>query len=467
MPLSVTKADLVQLVAAKTTGAQGELACSGAHFDSRLVERNQLFVALKGEKQHGHAFLDDAFARGATLALVEDAGLLRSSVHRDRLLAVVDTSAAFSRLGAHWRSATNVRLAAVTGSIGKTATKEMCAAILSLIGRGTSSKKSYNNHIGVPFTLCQLSRDDRWAVLEVGMNHAGELSGLSKLIRPNVAAVTCIAPVHTQFFPSLAAIADAKCEIVEGVTEKDFVVVNGDDGELMAALSRSKKLKKKHPQLLQFGEGQRYECSVRNVRTNGLSGITFDISLLGDLFPVEMRVLGRHNALNAAAAALIAKTIASELSVAAIQEALHSFEPPAMRLNLVEISGGRRIIDDSYNASPVAVKAALGLLAELRKPGQVIGAILGDMFELGDRSDRYHREVGKEAARLKFDFVLAVGEKAALIAEEARRGGVAVQHFSSPELAAEELLQRKFDIALVKGSRGMKLERAIAVLKGG
>ena len=238
MAVTFTKDELRRLSRARANENAPGVSFSGMQFEASRIERGNLYVPLRGPDSHGHSELELAFERGASLAFVEDETFLRDHPQRDRLLFIPDTVAGLALLGAAWRNRLPCPVGAITGSIGKTSTKEITAAVLGAHTRGTFAEKSYNNHLGVPHTLCKASTDDCWVVLEMGMNHTGELDRLSAIARPDAVMITCIAPVHTEFFASQAAIADAKFEILNGLREGGTVLLNGEDNELRAGFAR-------------------------------------------------------------------------------------------------------------------------------------------------------------------------------------------------------------------------------------
>ena len=442
-----------------------ETSCYGAEFDSRKLKGGELFVALPGESAHGEKFLDQAFAKGAALALVEHSELIQISPHRDRLICVSNSLEGFTAIADSWRKRFPIPVIGVAGSIGKTTTKELAAHFLREIGPGVASEKSFNNHIGVPYTICKLSSESKWAVFELGMNHPEELRALSKLARPHVAVITQIAPEHEEFFPSLAAIADAECEVLDGLAEDGILICHGADKEAAAGIQRHEKRSSVDVRRFGFEDASsELDLSVRSYRALGWEGAEFDLSSKESSVHFQTKLIGEHSALNVACAALAAITLFPQLSLERIAQSLSTFEPPPMRLNLLELRNGARVIDDSYNASPLAVAAALRITKQTAASGSRIGAVLGDMLELGIGAEQYHRELGRTVAELGYDFLITVGPLARFYGEEA--SGVAVLEASSPEEAAKKAIEFGFDLLLVKGSRGIGLERCVSALKG-
>jgi len=456
MNLSMTKQELCSLLSGTCTHRGNDASFSGTEFDSRSLQPGQLFIALPGEKAHGHQFLDKAFSAGAELALVEDDSLLEHSEHKDRLICVSDSLKGYWELAREWRRRFKGAVVAVAGSVGKTSTKEMLAAILAEHGEGTASKKSFNNHIGVPYTMTNASLASEWVVLEMGMNHPGELRELAQIGRPQIGIITCIAPEHTEFFPTLDDVANAECELLEGL--EGTLIIYGDDQVLASAVER--KTKTHRPErIVRFG-ARPADAIVENIAAHGLNGISFDLEIAGEKRSLSSRLLGKHSALHCGSAALVLKTLIPQSSLDLVHQALEKFEPPPMRLNVRELPGGRTIIDDAYNSSPNALSAALEIVGQLKSSGAKVGLLLGDMLELGHLAEQYHREIGAEIQKLDPDFLITVGPLGALFGEGYERAISAASAEEAGSLAAE----RHWDILLVKASRGIGLDKSVRLL---
>ncbi len=466
MGLAATRDLLLPIVSGSTlSGGLDRLSFSGVEYDSREVRGGELFVALPGEKSHGHQFLRQAFDRGAALFLIEDEKAAQGFPEPQRVVLVKNSLEAFWKLANWWRNECKAAVIGVTGSVGKTTVKEMLASILLQSGRGAYSKKSFNNHVGVPYSIAKIERDHGWAVLEMGMNHRGEIAALARIAEPDVAIVSVIGPAHIENLGSLEAIADAKLEIVLGT--KRALIVNAEDPMLvtkaeLAAGARNLALKF-------FGRREKLgraqvEASVAAVRSKGFDGIEFELTLRGETRPVKMSAVGRQNALNAGAAALGATTLVPSLSIEQVVSGLEAFKAPLMRLALKELSGGRIIVDDSYNANPQSVEGMLDFAEEVLASGKKVALILGDMRELGAHAAEYHRKIGERIALLKPAFLVTVGNDAAAFAELAEKAGIKAFRADSPELAAVISLRMDFDVLMVKGSRTVGLERAVATL---
>ncbi len=471
MSLSLTKDQLIEIVSGHSLAlSEGKLTAHGVEYDSRQVRGGELFVALKGETTHGHDFLPQAFSRGASLFLVESEDVAKGFPEPARLIVVADTLVAFSKLANWWRRQLNIPLLAITGSVGKTTVKEISASILLQHSVGTYSQKSFNNHVGVPYTLCRIAPEHRWAVIEMGMNHAGELSALTKIAEPSVAAINIVASAHIEFFGSIEGIARAKLEICEGLAPAAPLVLNGSDPVLVKESASIAKNYAAH----YFGQ-EAGHCSttlhaaVSEVRTaeDPSAGITFKLTLMGESIEVAMQISGVHNAQNAACAALCAKCLLPEISIAQIKKGLEAFKAPLQRLNLQDLRGGRKLLDDAYNANPVSMRALLKIGVEYMRSGKRVGLVLGDMLELGSFAEAFHREVGVAVAELRPAFMVTVGPFSRFYREEALKAGVKCVEAESPEVAGHMAMKLDFDILLVKASRGTRLDKTVAIILKG
>lgn len=420
--------------------------------DSRRVQRGDLFVALRGEHEDGHAFVQEATARGAAGVLVQQ--MPEALTDGVAAYVVPDTLAALQRLAAARRERIPVQVIGVTGSVGKTTTKEITAAVLGARYRILKNEANYNNEVGLPLTLLDLRPRHERAVLEMGMYALGEIRLLCQIARPRVGIVTNVGPSHLERLGSLEAIADAKAELVESLPPNGVAILNGDDPRVAAMAKRTSA------RVLLYGTSA--GCDVRGVDldSRGLEGIAFTLECGGRGTRVQTHLPGRHilhNALAAAAAGLV-----EGLALDEVVSALAVAQVP-LRLSAHRARCGATILDDTYNASPSSMIAALDLLAEL--PGRRI-AVLGDMRELGALEEQGHRSVGQRAAEVA-QLIYVVGELGRLTGEEARLAGHdGVSFWSSKEEAAQDLRQRlePGDVVLLKASRAMALETTLPLL---
>ncbi|RMD87880.1 MAG: UDP-N-acetylmuramoyl-tripeptide--D-alanyl-D-alanine ligase [Candidatus Dadabacteria bacterium] len=453
---------LVSLLSGSATSDGLSRRFLGVHFDSRRLTEGNLFIALKG-KRSGEEFLPSAFGNGASLALVHrkianDKALLDSFEFKDRVVAVDDTLEAFWKLSKWWRDQISARLIAVTGSLGKTTTKRILAALLSPIGKGGFSEGSFNNHIGVPYTLCSLAEDDMWGVLEVGMNHKGEIARLADLIKPDVGIITGIAPVHMEFFSSLKEVADAKCELLGGISKGGVGAVLNDNPELKEA---ALKAVPETVTLKWFGTREGSTVRLVDSQSCGLDGYIHKIEICGKTMPFKTRLLGSHNGINVAAALMGVISAFPSVDLTALRDSLLSVMPEKGRLNPLVLPNGALVLDDSYNSSPEALKESLRILGELGE-GRKTVAVLGDMLELGDKSEQMHKEIGKWLCQHPYaGYLLTFGTHSKAISKEFKPS----LHVDTIEELYNALLEEGFEIALVKGSRGMRLDRVVSMLR--
>ena len=443
-------------IAAATRGtASADFAVSGVAFDSREVGPGDLFLALQGESTDGHRFLDQAFAQGAAGAVVSDA-TDRPSVR------VADTTAALNALGAASRKRSAAKIIGVTGSVGKTGTKEALFAALDRIDPGCAhrSVKSYNNHTGVPLSLARMPREARYGVFEMGMNHAGELAQLTRLVRPHVAIVTAIAPAHLGFFDSVEKIADAKGEIFQGLGAGGTAIVPYDspyrDRLLDAARPYATRIV-----TFGLGEGADYRA-VETMRARG--GGTFVMARFGDReLSFTISQPGEHWVSNAMAILAAVDAVGGDMEVAGLALAeLGGLAGRGARMTVAVGDGTALVIDESYNANPSSMRATLKVLAA--EPGRRI-AVLGEMRELGTHAGSLHAELADPIAEAGVSRAILVGEAMAPLAA-ALEGRLDFVHVADAAAAKAELESTlgPGDAVLIKGSNGVRLATIVAAL---
>jgi len=415
----------------------------------KRIEPGSLFVALPGEHFDGHQFLPKAAAEGAVAALVEQPPADPwPNLH---LIQVPSTRAALGKLATYARKQMRAKVIGVAGSNGKTSTKHLIQAALSGRLKGSISPKSYNNDIGVPLTILPADPLQDYLVLEMGTNHHGEISVLTKMALPDIAVITNCGAEHLEGLGDLMGVRRENATVLEGVDEeKGLLVVNGDDDELLQAVSHWPGKR------LTFGFKHTNDLFATDIEVTD-KGVYF--SLNNSRRQVFVPLLGKHTACNALAAIAVARKMAVPEDV--IIDGLSKATGPEMRLQLQKISG-ITLVNDAYNANPNSMRAALETVMSLSAPGRRI-AILGDMRELGQSSDRFHRELGELAATCRLDALVCVGAQAALIADAAERAGMAAQavsRFEDSESAAKVVPTwlHDGDLVLLKGSRGIRLE---------
>ena len=443
---------------AEFAGARGECDqeafAMGYSIDSRTLNPGDLFIAIAGERFDGHDYVKAALEKGAVGAVIQ----AERQVAGDplRLLRVEDTVKALQSLGAAARRLWGKPLLAVTGSAGKTTTKEILAHILATRFRVMKSTGNLNNHIGLPLQLLKLESEHDLAVVEMGMNHAGEIRALGALAHHDLAVVTAVAPVHLEFFGSLAEIARAKYEIIETLHPGGVAVLNGDD-DYVCQFGRDFKGK-----VVTFGIRRAADISAQNVKLNGAEGSTFELVAGSVQERVTFPLVGEHNIYNALAAAAAAIERGITPSQAAV--ALSGIRPPDKRGQVVNI-GGATIINDCYNSNPRALEAMIDTLASMKAERHIL--VAGEMLELGETAEALHRESGRHAAEKKIDLVIGVRGLARAVAEAACGAGTQAWFVETPEQAGEWLANnlRPGDAVLLKASRGVKLERALEMLQ--
>jgi UDP-N-acetylmuramoyl-tripeptide--D-alanyl-D-alanine ligase len=444
---------------AEFTSAKGEidqeLVAMGYSVDSRTLQSGELFIAIKGDRFDGHDFVQAALKKDAVAAVVQ--ADVKLDVDPKRLLIVDDTLQALQALGAAARRLWGKPLIAVTGSAGKTTTKEILAHLLAQRFRVMKSAGNLNNHIGLPLELLKLESEHEVAVMEMGMNHAGEIRALGKLAHHDMAVVTNVAPAHLEFFKSVADIARAKYEIIESLHSGGVAVLNADD-EYVSQFGRDFKGK-----VVTFGIRRPADVCAREIRSNGIEGSSFQLAAGGVSESVTVALMGEHNIYNTLAAA--AAALERGVSPSQIAAALATVQPAEKRGQTLEL-GGAVIINDCYNSNPSALKAMIDALAGMKARRHIL--VAGEMLELGEASEALHRECGRHAAEKKMDVVIGVSGMAKALSEEAGASGVQNKFVDTAEAAGEWLTRelRPGDAVLLKASRGVKLERALEALQG-
>jgi len=459
-----TVQEIARALHAPAPAGSGALArVAGVSIDSRTLAPGQLFIAIQGPRHDGHEFVGAALRAGAAAAVVAG-GRLEDypGADRDKLIAVPDTLAALHDLARAVRRAWGRRIAAVTGSVGKTTTKEILAALLGAKFRVLKSEGNLNNEYGLPLALLRIETEHEAAVVELGMSHRGELRRLAEIAEPEVGVVTQVAPVHLEFFSSVDEIALAKRELIEGLAGPDTVaVLNADDPRVarFAEVARGR--------VLTFGFSAGAQFRAENITDHGAEGSAFDLISPQGRRRLELPLPGRHNLANTLAA--LAAASAWGIGAGEAAAVLPHLAPGEMRGRLLHLATGMALINDSYNSNPVALRAMIELLAGT--PGyrrRILAA--GEMLELGPESPMLHREAGGLAAAQKLDWVLGVQGHAAGLVQGAVEAGLPVQHarfFVSSSDAAAFLLEllQPGDLLLVKGSRGVRMERIVEALR--
>ncbi|WP_053361382.1 UDP-N-acetylmuramoyl-tripeptide--D-alanyl-D-alanine ligase [Bacillus sp. FJAT-27251] len=438
-------------------GTFGDVMINGVSIDSRKIEKGNLFVPFKGENADGHRFVEDAIDRGAAAAFWQKD--VPNPPRHLPIILVDDTLAALQELARSYRNELNVKVLGITGSNGKTTTKDMAASLLGLKYRVRKTEGNYNNHIGLPLTILRLSEDTEMAVLEMGMSAKGEIEFLTRLARPDAVIITNIGESHLLDLGSREAIADAKMEIILGLKDGGRIIYNGDEPllrERLAAYDGPGSVKT-------FGRNAGNDLYPAKIDQHP-EGNTFTTNAGEEEF--HLPVLGTHNVLNGLAAMLAAEFFGVAFN--RMNEGFAGLKLTNMRMELVKGANGESIINDAYNASPTSMRAAVELVANLPGYDRKI-LVLGDMLELGPQEKEFHQQIGAELDSGKVDYVLTFGRLGAFIGIGAKEalGEERVFSFENKEELNQKLKQLATGktLVLVKASRGMKLEETVSFLQ--
>jgi UDP-N-acetylmuramoyl-tripeptide--D-alanyl-D-alanine ligase len=457
---SIDCKDVVEAVNGKLISGRFDTEFIGVSTDSRTTKTGELFVPIKGEKFDGHDYIEHAFNSGA-LGTITEKNIKKTHFPEKSIIKVDNTLKALKDLASYYRQKFKIPFIGITGSMGKTTTKDMISNILSQEYNVLKTEGNYNNEIGLPLTMFNLESHHQVAVLEMGMNSPGEISNLTSITRPKIAVITNIGMSHIEKLGSRQNILKAKMEILEGVPKDGLVVLNGDDNLLYGL----KGFLSKHT--VYYGMDENLDYQAYNIQNAGESGVYFDISIRGKEYKIHVPIPGVHNVNNALAALVVCFEMG--MPVEKIIKGIRFFTSNKMRLNVL-CRNGIKIIDDTYNASPESMKAALMVLKDVKdveghNPKKRI-AILGDMLELGEWAKDSHFNLGKFAITQGIDYIITIGEHGKSIADGALKAGASQEKvksfFSNAQvLKFLENLISKGDAILIKGSRGMKMEEIV------
>ena len=452
MKLSLSK--IAEFISATGDFWRDEVA-QAYSIDSRSVRRGELFFAVKGERLDGHDFVAAALEKGAVGAVICQDQAQRFT-DQSNLLCVEDTLVALQTLATAVRKVWGKPLVGVTGSAGKTTTKEAIAHVLSSGGRVLKSEGNFNNHFGLPLMLLKLEPEHDLAVIEMGMSHAGEIRALAKIAQPEIGVVTNVAPVHLEFFDSIAGIARAKYELIESLPSNGIAVLNADD-EYVSQFGRDFK-----GRVIKYGIQSLADVRAENVRSRGVEGSEFDVIAAGSREHALLQLVGEHNILNALAAVSVGLACGMKLpeSVAA----LASLAPADKRGQVLQL-GNITVVNDCYNSNPKALNAMVDALAAMKAARRIV--VAGEMLELGAAGEEMHRDAGRYISERKMDMLLGVRGLAQSMVDGARQTGTRAEFVATPEEAGEWLARetRDGDVVLLKASRGVKLEKALETWK--
>jgi UDP-N-acetylmuramoyl-tripeptide--D-alanyl-D-alanine ligase len=477
MVSSLTLADVIEILANTRSESAREIAVSRVVVDSRQVIPGSIFVALQGENVDGHRFIGEALTRGAIAVIAEararDAGLGPSVHWIDTInigVAGLQPSPSFStpivfvtqsslnalqQLAVAWRYKFACKVIGVTGSVGKSSTKELIAAVLRQKYRTLKNEGNLNSESGLPMVVLQMNDSYERAVLEMGMYGLGEIRELCRIARPSIGVVTNVGPSHLERLGSIENIAEAKSELVQALPADGVAILNGDDERVLAMRDKTRA------HVFTFGTQPRFDLWAGDITSHALDGLSFTLHYHDDGIPVRVPLVGRHNVYTALAAVAVGLVEGMTRD-----EILRGLQDVSAQLRLVAIPGenGTMIIDDTYNASPASTFAALDLFAELA--GRKV-AVLGDMYELGSEEAHAHKIVGERAAKI-VDVLIAVGPRGKWIGEAAQAVGLPQVLFAENNARAIDVIRnvaRAGDVILVKGSRGLKMEEIVREIK--
>lgn len=424
---------------------------TGYSIDSRSLRQGELFFAVKGERRDGHDFVPQAQQKGAVAAVVRKDQLARYPA-KTGLIAVDDTLIALQTLGTAVRRLWGKPLIGITGSTGKTTTKEAIAHVLSRRLRVLKSEGNFNNHFGLPLMLLKLEPEHDVAVMEMAMSHAGEIAALARMAQPETGVVTNVAPVHLEFFESIAGIARAKYELIEALPAGGTAVLNADD-EYVAQFGRDF-----HGKTILYGSRATADVRVENIELRGPEGSVFDVVIGRCRERATLPLLGAYNISNALAAVAVA--LEQAVSPSEAVGALSTLTPAEQRGQVVQL-GNITVINDCYNSNPRALDAMVGTLAAMAAARRIV--VAGEMLELGPSSGDLHRRCGRHMAERKIDLLIGVRGLAQEMVNAASAAGVQAEFVTTPEEAGEWLARetRDGDVVLLKASRGVTLEKAL------
>ena len=449
---------LVNGLRARLSGAVPH-GVTGISIDTRTLNPGDLYVAIKGETNDGHDYVASAFEKGATAAVIDEAHA-EALKGLGSLYIVTDTLGALESLGRAARQRTAARITAITGSVGKTSTKEALRLVLDDAGRTHASVASYNNHWGVPLTLARMPAETQYGVFEIGMNHAGEITPLSQMVRPHIAIITTIAPVHLEAFDSIDGIADAKAEIFSGLEPGGIAILHRDIAQYERILHQAGDA-----QVMSFGEHETAHARLIDSKSD-LEGQDITALIHGTRLTYRLGAPGRHMAINSLAILLAAQSLGLDLATAA--HSLARFKPPTGRGARIELpikNGTFTLLDESYNANPASMRAAFALLGEMQVTGRRI-AVLGDMLELGPQSADLHKDLCDSILANKIDLVFASGPMMKHL-YDALPASIKGQWVPEAQALVSPLQEtiKSGDALMIKGSNGSRMGPVVAKLK--
>lgn len=458
--MSITIEEVLRATGGRLLQGEERAFFQGISTDSRMVGEGELFIALKGPRFDGHHFALKALEKKAGGVVIEEdkTGDIRWNGYRPKAVIVVkDTLRALGDLARERRRRYRIPVVALTGSNGKTTTKEMISACLETTFPILKTRENLNNLIGLPLTLLNLTEKERVVILEMGMNVPGEIRRLTEIAEPDVGLITNIQIVHLEGVGSLERVREEKGELFRRMRRDGTILVNQNDPHVIDLASEFSGQK------ITFGVEKSADVMAKEIRLRGAEGTSFNLILEGEEIEVNLPLLGRHFVPNALSAIAVASLFGIEVKKA--KETLERFRSFPMRMEIIHLEGGKTLINDAYNANPRSMELALETLAEIKGKGRAI-AVLGDMLELGDFTEEAHRQIGEKVEELSIDLLLTMGEKAPLVVESAVRHGfepkrTRVMESHSEAISILKEVAQEGDWILIKGSRRMAMEKIV------
>ncbi len=469
--MNISLKELITAVQGEFAGDLNECLFKGVSIDSRRIKTGEIFFAIKGDRFDGHDYIADALGKGASGAVLREIPEAVQSSHLKRkpLIVVADTITALGDLASFWRKKQAKETIAISGSCGKTTTKEMLASILSLSMDVLKTEGNFNNHIGLPLTMLRMSENHDVGVFEVGVSQRGEMRRLGEILSPDMALLTNIGEAHLADLKNVNVVAGEKMELFRSLKKEGTMIINMDD-PLIASMAGELKRRR-----ITYGTDKNADVVLKSYvlnEDNGshaepVKGTEFLVSVRGRECKGRLNAIGKPNLLNALSA--IAAATALNIECEQIMEGLRRFVPLKGRMQIISLNNGIKMIDDTYNANPSSVEHSLKTLLQVKCKGKRL-AVLGDMLDLGDETARAHREIGKLVSALEVDHLFLVGKYGAELAKSAIEGGMdlnRVKVVGKKEDVVSELMDvlEEKDCILVKGSRGMKMEDIVESLK--
>jgi len=454
--------DIVRICNGKLICGNEETACENFVRDSRIVRNGEIYLGIKGEKYHGSTFYKEALKNGAAGCILQDVEISDEDINTYKnqfIIKVEDVVKALGQIAAYKRSLYNIPVIGITGSVGKTSTKDIIAGVMSTKYNVLKTEANHNNEIGLPLTILQLREHDAM-VLEMGMSSFGEISLLTNIAKPTTAVITIIGSSHIGELGSRENILKAKLEILEGLEEKGSLIINNDN-DLLNLWYTNNQDNHKH---ITYGIENKSDLIAKDIKVNE-NGSTFVVELEGKEYTVEVPVAGRHFIYNALAA--IAVGLENNIEIGKIIEGISSFSLTKSRMEILKNERNATIINDCYNASYESVKAALEYVSSLNANKKI--AVLGDVLELGEFSRKMHGQMGEEVVKNNIDILITVGKEAKIIANTVKdkTEKIAVYSFENNQDASNLLKEqmKENDVVLIKASHGMHFEEIVEAIK--